>query len=251
MKLISVLVAAFKAEQWLQDSIHSIKTQQLPAGWSLEILIGVDGCGKTLDLAKPMKNKQCRVISMTKNCGTYITFNTLMNYAQGDLICRFDADDVMRSAYIYQLINCLEQGADMAMSWSIYTDAELHPTSYVMAHTYNHPKGGLNKRGSEGQFVIKRSVWDLLGGFRSWVCGADTDFKKRAQSAGCDIRVVEKFLYYRRTHRGSLTAHPKTNFESKLRKQIDARAAILAQSYKNGEHPLMIEALTGTVDVIY
>lgn len=251
MKFISVLIAAFKAERWLEDSLRSINTQNLPKGWKVEILIGVDACDATLQKAKGFTDKHCRVIDMAENCGTYVTFNTLMNYAHGQFICRFDADDVMLPGYLQKHIACLEQGTDMAMSWSIYTDPELKPTSHVMAHTHYHPKDGLNRRGSEGQFVIKRPVWETLGGFQPWVCAADTDFKERVISSNRRIHVIEDFLYYRRTHPDSLTAHPKTNFQSKLRERIDAKAARLAAEYKTSKSAIKIPAITGEVNVIY
>ncbi len=251
MNTISVLVAAFNAEQWLEESIISIKTQQLPKGWQLQVLIGVDACSNTLAKAKEMVGSGCRVVSMAKNCGTYVTFNTLMKYADGRLICRFDADDVMKPGYLDRHIQCIELGADMAMSWSIYTDSKLKPTSYVMAHTHYHPEGGLNRRGSEGQFVITRSLWECLGGFQAWVCAADTDFRERVMSSGKSIQVIEKFLYYRRTHPESLTAAPKTNFQSEIRKRIDAKALSLAAAYKQQTLSTKIAAVTGVVNAVY
>lgn len=251
MKVISVLIAAFRAEQWLDESIRSIKEQILPEGWQLQILIGVDACQSTLEKAKSLTGDHCQVILMAENYGTYVTFNTLMNYADGEFICRFDADDVMLDGYLMRHIECVERGADMAMSWSIYTDSELCPTSHVMAHTHYHPEGGLNRRGSEGQFVIKRFIWDRLGAFQPWVCAADTDFRERIISSSGEIQVIEEFLYYRRTHPNSLTAAPKTNFQSSLRKQIDEKAARLASAYKNQKSPIKIPAITGAVNAIY
>ncbi len=248
MKIISVLVAAFQADKWLIESLNSIVNQQLPQGWELEVLIGVDGCKTTYHEAMAYKNDNVRVISLMKNYGTYITFNTLMEYAQGQYICRFDADDVMRSGYLLSQIKRLENNVDMTMTWSIYTDEDLQPTSFVMAHTHYHPKGGLRKRGSEGQFMIKRHVWDALGGFQPWVCGADTDFSKRVRYAGFNIEVLEDFLYYRRTHKNSLTCHPKTNFESSLRKEIEDKINQLTLAYQRLDIPIKITPIVGLVD---
>ncbi|MGH1542845.1 MAG: glycosyltransferase [Arenicella sp.] len=251
MRMISVLIAAFKADQWLADSLDSIMSQILPEGWQLEILVGADGCDASCHAAIACKNDHMRVISLAHNCGTYVTFNTLMEYAQGELICRFDADDVMREGYLCEQILRLEDVADMTMTWSIYTDPELRPTSYVMAHTHYHPEGGLRRRGSEGQIVIKRHVWDALGGFRAWPCGADTDFSKRAALAGFTIEVIEQFLYYRRTHKNSLTAHPDTNFQSDIRLEIQAETERLEQAYQNLDFPIKLIPITGQVDDIY
>lgn len=240
MKTISVLIAAYQAQHFLSDCLESVFSQVLPQEWTLEILLGIDGCDSTLQITQTIAPKELSVIYLTKNSGTYLTFNTLMRYATGELICRFDADDVMKPGYLSSQINAIEKGADMTMTWSIYTDIHLQPTSYVMAHDVYHPDQGLNRRGSEGQFVIKREVWRRLGGFRGWRCGADTDFFKRIRAAGFVHEVVPEFLYYRRTHEQSLTVHPYTNFKSPLRKTIQQLCANYQEQYLTGKRSLKI-----------
>ncbi len=251
MKTLSILVAAYRAEKWLAECIASIQSQCLPDGWCCELLIGVDGCGATEKVARQFMQDNVKVISMAKNFGTYVTFNTLMQYATGQLICRFDADDVMRDGYLAKQINELQQGSDMTMTWSIYTDAELTPTDHVQAHPNYHPPGGLNRRGTEGQFMLRRSVWDCLGGFRPWRCAADSDFLARVRHAGFSISVVEEFLYYRRTHPDSLIAHPETNFSSVLRTGLEKIRADLVLEYQRSAASLKVTPVLGSVNDSY
>ena len=250
MRCLSILVASYQAERWLADCIESILEQELPAAWEIEVLIGVDGCEATLRQAERLNNKFCKVVSLSRNYGTYVTFNTLMQYAKGELISRFDADDIMLPGFLKRQIQALQAGADMTHTWSIYTDEDLQPTSHVMAHTYYHPEGGLNRKASDGQFMIRRKLWQKLGGFRPWKCGADTEFHKRARQVGARIDLIEEFLYYRRTHPNSLTAAPATNFESPLRLRLQAEAERLVEEYRSGRLPLKIEAVTGNVDSV-
>jgi hypothetical protein len=163
-----------------------------------------------------------------------------MQYSTGELICRFDADDVMKPDYLSAQIKAIEEGVDMTMTWSIYVDSKLQPTSYVLAHEYYHPENGLNRRGSEGLFIIKRDVWQQLGGFRAWPCGADTDFFTRLRFAGFKHCIIEQFLYLRRTHHGSLTAHPDTNFQSPVRLAIQKLSEDYKVQYQAGECDLKI-----------
>jgi len=240
MKTISILIAAYQAQAWLEDCLDSLFTQHLPDGWKKQVLLGIDGCDETLRLAQNINRPELDVIYLRQNQGTYITFNTLMRYANGELLCRFDADDVMQQDFLSAQIQALVAGIDMTMTWSTYTDDKLQATSHVMAHEVYHPKHGLNRRGAEGQFIIKREVWNRLGGFRPWRCGADTDFFKRLQLAGFSFCVIEQFLYLRRTHENSLTAHPDTNFHSSLRISIQKLTNEYYQQYKTGERNLKI-----------
>lgn len=248
MKTLSVLIAAFNAEDWLADCIDSIETQQLPTGWQLQILLGVDGCRSTLQAAHQLKNKALTIVSLAENHGTYVTFNTLMKYAKGQLICRFDADDVMLPGYFKAQIEHLQHNSDMTMTWSIYTDEKLQPTSILPALKNYKPEGGRHPYGTEGQFIIKRSVWDSLGGFQPWRCSADTEFRDRVKVLGGNISVVEDYLYYRRSHANSLTAHPDTRFGSEHRNEIFAR---IDEYNKQHDRALKIEPICGEVEAIY
>ncbi|MGI9276306.1 MAG: glycosyltransferase family 2 protein [Endozoicomonas sp.] len=242
MKTVSVLIAAFQAESWLQDCLDSVLKQSLPTAWQMEVLLGVDGCRKTLEAARSYNDPRIRILYLSHNRGTYITFNTLMQHATGDLICRFDADDVMLEGFLSQQIPILESGKDITMTWSIYTDAELKPTSHVLAHEVYHPKNGLNRRGTEGQFIIWRYVWEALGGFRAWRCGADTEFFIRLGHAGFRHTVVEDFLYLRRTHHQSLTTDSRTNFQSPRRLRIQALTQAYETHYGEGSKSTAVKA---------
>ena len=241
MKTVSIVIAAYQAEKWLQDCLDSVFSQELPGGWQMEILLGVDGCDSTLTEALKFSDPRLKVLRLPRNRGTYITFNTLMQYTTGDLICRFDADDVMQEQFFIKQIPVLESGMDMTMTWSIYTDEQLKPTDHVLAHKVNHPKGGLNRRGCEGQFTLWRHVWEALGGFRAWRCGADTDFFKRLRIAGFQYHVVEEFLYLRRTHHHSLTTDPGTNFDSPRRLRIQALTRAYEACCKEGKRSITVQ----------
>ena len=250
MKTLSILIAAYQAQDWLEDCLTSVFRQDLPKAWRMQVLLGIDGCCKTLDLIRAFDFPELEIIWLAQNRGTYVTFNTLMQFAQGELIARFDADDVMQPGYLAAHIAAIEAGSDMTMSWSIYTDEQLHPTSHVLAHEVYHPENGLNRRGAEGQFVIRREVWHSLGGFRPWRCGADTDFFTRVRAAGLRSSVIEQFLYLRRTHRHSLTVRPETNFKSAYRLCVQKLVKHYAQQYQAGQRRVAIKPIMAK-NIIY
>jgi glycosyltransferase involved in cell wall biosynthesis len=251
MKKISVLIAAFQAQRWLEECIKSINQQRLPEDWVLEVLLGVDGCASTLKKAMNINSQHLKIVSLKENNGPYVTFNTLMKFASGDLICRFDADDVMLPSFIAEQIYFLQEGADMTLTWGIATDEKLRPISDDNGQQLYQQAAGRHRKVAEGNFIIRRSVWDALGGFQAWRCGADTDFRDRVKTLGLKISVVEQYLYYRRRHENSLTAHPATNFNSKLRKQIIALSDDYLEDYRQLSRPLKIEPVCAEINEIY
>ncbi|MEC4590034.1 glycosyltransferase family A protein [Nitrospirillum amazonense] len=242
MKTVSVLIAAFRARPWLGDCLDAVFAQALPPGWRLQVLLGVDGCDDTLDYVRTAPYPALQVVHLPRNRGTYVTFNTLMPYAEGDLIARFDADDVMLADYLAEHIEVLEGGVDLSMSWSVYTDETLRPTAIVPALPDYRPQNGQRRKGTDGQFVARRQIWDSLGAFRAWTCGADTEFVIRAQAAGFRTTVLEKFLYLRRTHGASLTTHAATNYESDMRMRLQALTIQYRDDYAAGTRPVAVEA---------
>lgn len=250
-KTISILIAAFKAELWLEQCVDSIRRQELPDGWELEIIIGVDGCLQTLRVARQIDMQDLKIISLKENYGTYVTFNTLMKFATGELICRFDADDAMMPGYISEQLDYLQHNSHMTTAWSISTDETLCPRYPEAPKINKQTICNTPQRVAEGNFIIRQSVWKELGGFQPWRCGADTDFKERVNVLGLCITVVEKPLYYRRKHANSLTAHPATNFNSELRQSIIDKVVEYAAAYQCKSRPLMLTPVYGEVDEVY
>ena len=250
MKTVSILIAAWRAQDWLKDCLDAVFAQVLPDGWRMQVLLGIDGCADTYNFMQGQHYPALGLVHLKQNHGTYITFNSLLAWATGELICRFDADDVMQPGYLSAQIDAIQAGCDLTMTWSIYTDDKLRPTSHVLAHTNYHPAGGLNRYGSEGQFMIRREAMQRLGGFRPWRCGADSDFLNRVRAAGFKECVLEAFLYLRRTHAQSLIAHKDTNFESPYRIERQELTRQYLQQYQAGELDCRVEP-TCASDVDY
>jgi len=60
-----------------------------------EILIGIDGCEKTLNKVRQImvNYHNVYVYNMSSNMGTFVTANTLISISKYDKIMRFDSDD--------------------------------------------------------------------------------------------------------------------------------------------------------------
>jgi glycosyltransferase involved in cell wall biosynthesis len=156
---------------------------------------------------------------MAHNYGPYVTFNTMMKFASGDLIARFDADDIMLQNYLLEQIQILDRYKNVQISrtWSVYTDINFSPVSALLANgSYTSPDGK-RKSASDGQFTMKKEVWSALGSFKPWRCFADSDFLTRARFLGFNIYEIKNYLYLRRVHSKSLTQKKETAYNSRLR----------------------------------
>lgn len=221
MKKISVLISAFNSAEFIKDVFESIQIQKIPPNYCLEVIVGVDGCENTWNEVLKFRYKNFRFIRMAKNYGTYITFNTLMNHATGDLIARFDADDVMLDNYLADQIHILDSDNEIHLTrtWSIYTDIQKRPIVHKLQDGSCTSVAGERQKGSDGQFMMRRKVWQVLGAFKPWICFADTDFFIRYKFSGFNLFEVEKYLYLRRIHENSLTQSQETGYNSEIRKQ--------------------------------
>jgi glycosyltransferase involved in cell wall biosynthesis len=241
MRTLSVLIAAYRAPAWISGCLGAVFAQQLPAGWRLQVLLGIDGCEATLIAARSLRHETLEVVYVPRNQGTYLMFNALMLYARGDLICRFDADDLMCPGYLSTQIAAIEAGADMTLTWSIYTDADLNRIPVYSKRNGLEDADGHCRIGWEGQFVMRRDVWKRLRAFRPWRTSADTDFSNRVRAAGFRQLVIEQFLYLRRKHADALTVHPDSNFQSQMRREVEQCNAELLLQYQAGIGDLAIE----------
>lgn len=90
--LVSVLMPAYNAEPWIQESIESVLAQS----WkSLELIIIDDGSqDNTFVIAKQYESPTVKVIAQL-NQGQSATENCLLREAQGEFIQYLDADDLI------------------------------------------------------------------------------------------------------------------------------------------------------------
>ena len=98
--LISVLMAAYNAEEFIQKSIDSVK-KQIYKNWEL-IIIDDASTDRTFQIAKKNKNQKIKIISLKKNLGPYLAQSKAIKYCRGKYIAILDADDLMHRDKIYK-----------------------------------------------------------------------------------------------------------------------------------------------------
>jgi len=107
---VTVYITAYKSSKTIKRTLDSLKTQTYKG--KLEILVGIDGCEGTLDTIKTynfgyLKSKM-KIYYFNKNRGTYITRNSLVLLASGDVFMSFDSDDEMLPNFIEENLRILK-----------------------------------------------------------------------------------------------------------------------------------------------
>lgn len=206
---ISICVTAYDTAEYIEECLDSISNQT----WfsyhdNYEIIVGIDGCEKTLEKVKQIMHKynNLKVLMMDKNVGTYVTSNTIMQLAQYDWILRFDSDDIMRP-YMIQILMDNNYDAEYIQfgCWKFGNVDFHHTNTGVIAH---------------GAVMLSKQLFNKLGGYKGWICSGDDDFTTRVRKTYTLSKTIERVLFDRRVHDKSLTKNKTTNFNSDIRKQL-------------------------------
>lgn len=105
--LVSILIPAYNAEQWLEDTIKSALNQTWP---NKEIIIVDDGSSdNTYNVAKSFQSKGVKVIKQ-QNAGACNARNKAFSLAQGDYIQWLDSDDLLDPEKIARQLEGAEGG---------------------------------------------------------------------------------------------------------------------------------------------
>ena len=107
LPLISILIPAYNAQEWIADTIHSAIAQTWPR---TEIIVVDDGSSdSTLAIARTFESQGVRVISQ-KNQGASAARNTAFLHSRGDYIQWLDADDLLAPDKIARQMELVMKG---------------------------------------------------------------------------------------------------------------------------------------------
>lgn len=206
-KSVSIIITAYETQDFIEECLDSIENQTyFINNDNYEILVGIDGCQKTLDKVLQIykKYRNLNVFLLVKNSGTYVTTNTLIDLVKYDNIIRFDSDDVMRPELINEIM---------------YYAGEYDIIQFKYRNFRNNLRGVYGRSDyANGAIFIRKNVFDLFGGYMPWLCAADYEFLTRV-NRHIKIKRHNNLLMYRRMHDNSLTRRNDTKMTSSLRKK--------------------------------
>jgi len=206
---ISVIIPAYKAQKYIEKCLDSIVAQTYFKNNDYEIILGIDGCEETLKKVKNIRHKypRLRVLWCKENKGCYVMTNTLIQQVKYDYIQKFDSDDWMMENMIREMVKAL--GKKSAV--------------YSQCYKWNGDISGVQDH--HNSILIRRKVYDKLGGYQAWKCAADGEFESRIQRHFEVVKLKKPLFYYRR-HKDSLTKEYGKNSSKrkgyhKIKKQLN------------------------------
>jgi glycosyltransferase involved in cell wall biosynthesis len=117
--LVSILIPAYNAEQWVADAVHSATGQTWP---HKEIIVVDDGSRDgTFAAAQRLASPQVKVVTVP-NQGAASARNHALQLSQGDYIQFLDADDLLAPDKIEKQLGALREGESrrilLSSAWS-------------------------------------------------------------------------------------------------------------------------------------
>ena len=197
---LSILIPTFNNVEYIDECVNSILESS--KNFNVELLIGIDGCEKTLN---HIKNKTypdfVKFYYFKTNNGPYDIKNTLAKLSSSDNLLFFDSDDIMSQITINEVISNFKSYNIIRLKYNEIKDGK----------TFNKSNFG------EGVFAIKKSLFLNMNGFEPWKVAADSDFMGRLYKKRPKIYHTKNISFYRRSHSQSLTKRSDTGMSSQLR----------------------------------
>ena len=202
---ISVIIPTFDNIEFIDETLTSIYNSG--KDFEYEILIGIDGCNKSL---KYLKDKtypdNTNIFFFPTNKGPYLIKNTLSTLAKYDNLLFFDSDDIMEENMVNYCLNSLNK----------YQCVKPRLRNFKIVNGEIVNELG-RKNWGEGVFAIKKPIFDYYNGFEGWLVAADSDFMDRLYKNNISVELTQEILLLRRLHDKGLTSRPDTGLRSSLR----------------------------------
>lgn len=110
---LTVIMPAYNAEKFLEESISSILNQTFP---DFELLIGDDGStDHTLEIIRSFSDERIIVIRNEKNLGIPYTLNGLIKASKGEYIARQDSDDISLPKRLEKQVDFLDKNPEIGL----------------------------------------------------------------------------------------------------------------------------------------
>lgn len=219
--LVSILVPAYNAQQWIAAALESALAQTWPRK---EIIIVDDGShDQTLSVAQQFASKTVSVVSQ-ENQGASAARNTALSLCQGDYIQWLDADDLLAPNKIAEQMEAMEQSQSkrtlLSSAWGYFmyrvSKVEFSPTALwcdLSPVEWLIRKMGQNLHMQTATWLVTRELTEAAGAWdiRLWKDN-DGEYFCRIIMASEGIRFIpEAKTFYRRSGFNSVTNVGRSN----------------------------------------
>jgi len=208
--LVSILIPAYNAEDWIADAIRSALAQTWPR---LEIIVVDDGStDRTLAIARQFESREVRVI-LQKNQGASAARNHAYSLSRGDYIQWLDADDLLAPDKVARqmavLKDCPSKRILLSSAWGRFIhrpwQAEFVPTALwcdLSPVEWLLRKLGQNIYMQTASWLVSRELTEAAGPWDVRLLGDDDgEYFCRVLLASEGVRFVPQARVYYRAFR--------------------------------------------------
>ncbi|MEM5016269.1 glycosyltransferase [Metabacillus indicus] len=205
-ELVSVLMTTYNERiDWIKDAIDSILTQSYR---NLELIVVVDN-PNSLEIINFLKeyngySPKLKVVVNKENMGLAESLNIAFSISTGKYIARMDADDISDITRIEAQVSLLDDNPDVGLvsTQCKYIDesGQIIGEQSIGGKSNEEVKRGLNYINFliHPSWLLRREVFQTLGGYRNFECSQDYDFLLRMVSENFKIMLYsEKLIRYR------------------------------------------------------
>lgn len=218
--MISVALAAYKGEKYIEEQIRSILPQ---LSHDDEIVVSDDKPGSVTEtiVRRLMKEDERIVYVEGKGRGVVANFTNAIRYCKGDKIFLCDQDDVWLPEKVKRVMEAFENGATLVLHNCYVTDEKLNITSYSFFNDRKSKKGALRN-------IYKNSYMGCCMAFDRSLLGKILPIPRHTPMHDQWIGIIaDKFgkvelidtpLIYHRVHNGNVTeGREKNSFRQQFR----------------------------------
>lgn len=232
---ISVALAAYKGEDFIEEQLSSILTQLKPHD---EVIVSDDfPQGKTKEIVMKFAENDTRIKYIEgPGKGLIMNFENAIKHCTGDFIFLADQDDVWLPDKVEAVTEKLASGADLVLHNAMVTDGKLTVRDTSFFNSHGTKTGYFNN-------LIKNSYMGCCMAFRKELCEKILPFPENlpmhdqwiglvAEKTG-KVSLIEKPLILYRRHGSNMTGG-KTSLKQKIMWRISIAQEIkkrLSTSY--------------------
>lgn len=232
---ISVLITAYNHEEYITDAINSILKSNFN---DYEIIIVDDhSSDNTYQLALDFSKKYSHILVYRNdtNIGDYPNRNIAASYATGRYLKYLDSDDLIYPFSLDIFYKSLQENPSCALAFTS-NKIQINNSSFPIIHKpmdsfrSHFLEGGLFYAGPGGM-LIRKDVFDKIGGFGTKRHISDTDFLMQV-ALHHNILEINPGLIWWRIHPNQESAKESIN------------SLILAQRFKSAIHFIGVSPLS-------
>jgi len=196
--MLSIITPIYNGIEFIASYRDAIKSQILEKNKYEIILIDNGSTDGSLNLLKASfeNNKNVKVASYTKKQSSYATRNYGVSLSKGDVFAFTDIDCIPSNNWI---LKCIEQSSKYDGIISGNVKRRVKDTNNVYEYfdkTYflDQQNKSNAQSGATANLVVSKQIFDLVGGFKEFISGADTYFCDMAVIKGSDFHYCPNLI---------------------------------------------------------